>query len=47
MPVGERVEQLVVMMRSAKALGWATTDPAEVARVRGRFVRLHEVRGAR
>ena len=46
-PIAERVEQLVVMMRSAQALGWATTDPAEVEVVRARFVRLHRLLGAR
>jgi hypothetical protein len=44
--LADRVAQTVVMMRSADALGWKTTDPDEIAIVRARFVRLHALLGA-
>jgi hypothetical protein len=45
--IAERVEQTAVLMRSAISLGWQTTDPDEVERVRARFVRLHQLAGRR
>jgi hypothetical protein len=38
-----RFAQLEVLARSAKLLGWATTDPGEVTRVRARWARLHAI----
>lgn len=46
-PIAERVEQTAMRMRTAIALGWQTTDPDEVERVRARCVRLHRLAGAR
>jgi hypothetical protein len=39
-PGGRKLEMLASLMASARALGWATTDPAEVEEVRSRWIRL-------
>jgi len=39
----ERFAQLELLARSAHLLGWATTDPGEVNRVRARWARLHAI----
>lgn len=39
-PMERKLAQLAAMMESARALGWATTDPVEVEEVRARWNRL-------
>jgi hypothetical protein len=46
MTVAERIDQLETMRRSAIALGWSTTDPVEVERVRARGSALHALLAA-
>lgn len=42
-PIERKFAQLAVLMESARALGWATTDPGEVEEVRMRWNRLVEI----
>ena len=39
-PGRRKLEMLASLMASARALGWATTDPTEVEEVRSRWIRL-------
>lgn len=39
-PLSRKFAQLAALMASARALDWATTDPAEVDAVRARWVTL-------
>jgi len=41
-PMKSKFAQLAALMASARALGWETTDPAEVEVVRARWAHLRE-----
>ncbi len=43
--IEQKFAQLAALMASARALDWTTTDEAEVAAVRARWVRLHRLLG--
>jgi hypothetical protein len=39
----QKLAQLAALMASARALGWATTDPAETEEARARWNRLAKI----
>jgi hypothetical protein len=45
MTLPQKMAQLEALMASARSLGWATTDPAEVDDVRARWNRLAAIYG--
>jgi hypothetical protein len=44
-PLDRKLAQLAALMTSARALGWETTDEAEVEAVRARWNRLRALLG--
>lgn len=43
MTLEQKFAQLAALMESTRALGWETTDPAEVEEVRARWNRLRAI----